>query len=406
MQLFSLLGTFLAILFPDPIGQILESWGQIGQTGEGLSSWPTDFTRDILPIRCHSHNDYWRRVPFYSAISAGCISVEADVWLYDEELYVGHSTSSLTRNRTLNSLYIDPILDVLTRQNPTTKFHPDGNASRNGVFDTDPKQALTLLIDFKTAGPATWPYVLNALEPLRARNYLTYHNGAHIVPGPVIVICTGNTPFNLAVSNASNPNHDVFFDAPLDEMWEDREWEEAHGWPDWGEGSPGEALVEDEGSAEEDKRLDDYPWGSGRHIYKPGQHRSYPHDSSNTIRVTVDVGEQDGGQDKPNATAIVRPDIYTTTNSYYASVSFSKSIGRVWRQRLSPRQIGLIRGQVRGAHRRGLKVRYWDLPGWPVGLRNHVWDVLMREGVDILNVDDLWAAKRWGSRRRDYGRKG
>jgi len=49
----------------------------------------------------------------------------------------------------------------------------------------------------------------------------------------------------------------------------------------------------------------------------------------------------------------------------------------------------IIRGQIRGAHRRGLKVRYWDLPAWPLGLRNHIWDVLIREGVDILNVDDL-----------------
>jgi hypothetical protein len=49
----------------------------------------------------------------------------------------------------------------------------------------------------------------------------------------------------------------------------------------------------------------------------------------------------------------------------------------------------IIRGQIRGAKRRGLKTRYWDLPSWPLGLRNHVWDVLVREGVDVLNVDDL-----------------
>jgi hypothetical protein len=54
----------------------------------------------------------------------------------------------------------------------------------------------------------------------------------------------------------------------------------------------------------------------------------------------------------------------------------------------------IIRGQVRGAHRRGLKARYWNLPSWPLGLRNHVWDVLVREGVDVLNVDDLRGVSR------------
>ncbi|KAF9891266.1 hypothetical protein FE257_004830 [Aspergillus nanangensis] len=50
--------------------------------------YPTDFTRGIMPIPCHSHNDYWRDIPFYTGISKGCISTEADVWLYDGALYV------------------------------------------------------------------------------------------------------------------------------------------------------------------------------------------------------------------------------------------------------------------------------------------------------------------------------
>lgn len=35
---------------------------------------------------------------------------------------VGHDTSSLTEERTLESLYINPILDVLKRQNPRSRF--------------------------------------------------------------------------------------------------------------------------------------------------------------------------------------------------------------------------------------------------------------------------------------------
>ena len=117
-QLLVMISSFIPVLIPGRIHSVLESWSQNGRTGEGLESWPTDFTRGIRPIRCHSHNDYWQRLPLYSAISAGCISVEADVWLFDQELYIGHSTSSLTRNRTLKALYVDPLMEILAKQTP------------------------------------------------------------------------------------------------------------------------------------------------------------------------------------------------------------------------------------------------------------------------------------------------
>lgn len=51
--------------------------------------YPTDFTREIVPKPFHSHNDYWRDVPFYTGLFHGAISTEADVWLINETLYVG-----------------------------------------------------------------------------------------------------------------------------------------------------------------------------------------------------------------------------------------------------------------------------------------------------------------------------
>jgi len=53
--------------------------------------------------------------------------------------------------------------------------------------------------------------------------------------------------------------------------------------------------------------------------------------------------------------------------------------------------MGMIKKQVEDAHKRGILVRYWDLPGWPVSLRNGVWRDLLRAGVDLLNIDDLGA---------------
>lgn len=81
--------------------------------------------------------------------------------LFDDELYVGHKTSSLTPERTLRNMYINPLLKILERQNPQTRLHPYMNFPRNGVFDTDPSRTLVLLIDFKTDCTATWPQYLN-----------------------------------------------------------------------------------------------------------------------------------------------------------------------------------------------------------------------------------------------------
>lgn len=104
-------------------------------------------------------------MPFYTALSVGCVSIEADVWLYNDTLYVGHEQSALTTQRTFQSLYIDPILSVLQAQNPTNSSFVTGT-TRNGVFDTSSGQTLYLFVDVKTSGATTWPVVVKALQPL------------------------------------------------------------------------------------------------------------------------------------------------------------------------------------------------------------------------------------------------
>lgn len=61
---------------------------------KNLTTYATDLTRNLVPKMLHSHNDYWRDIPFYSALSVGAISVEADVWLINNTLYV-RSVSAL-----------------------------------------------------------------------------------------------------------------------------------------------------------------------------------------------------------------------------------------------------------------------------------------------------------------------
>ncbi|KAL2838293.1 PLC-like phosphodiesterase [Aspergillus pseudoustus] len=348
IQFFILACSFIVSFFPDEIDRATAHWRQSQELSPSdITHWPTDISRDIIPVQCHSHNDYWRRVPLYSALEAGCVGVEADVWLFDEELYVGHSKSSLTPSRTLRSMYIDPLMRILRRQNPITHFHPDLDNPSNGVFDTDPSQPLIFLIDFKTDGEETWDYVVAQLAPLRESGYLTYYNGTDIIKGPIAVVGTGNTPFNRVAENSTY--RDIFFDAPLDR------------------------LVDNVDRIDNPARIEARAGNSGQGL----------------------SGISNGD---------IEPNTFDTTNSYYASVSFKKAVGIPWMLHLTDRQVQTIRSQVRAAHRQGLKVRYWGTPDWPRSLRNHVWRVLAQEGVDMLNVDDLESATRkdWAPRLSDW----
>lgn len=353
-----------------------------------LKHWPTDTTADIHPIACHSHNDYWRKEPLFTALSVGCQSVEADIWLYNNDLYVGHSASSLTKSRTLRSLYVDPLQTILDKQNPVSEFHPDLDKPRNGIFDTDAEQSLILLIDFKTDGDITFDSLSSHLEPLRQRHYLTHFNGSHVVQGPITVVLTGNAPWNRVVESTNY--RDMFFDAPLDLMYNVD--------PDSipvSETTDLSALVAD---------------GT----------ETMSFDSTTS---TAD----DQGQGRSGA-APTNPAAYSPANSYFASVDFKKALFHKlplpwqypFRGTLTDEQIEIIRKQIRGAHLRGLKVRYWGVPDWPRGLRNYLWRVMITEGIDYLNADDLWDAKKggwfnrwedgvgnwWGGRRKGHGRGG
>ncbi|KAG0156086.1 hypothetical protein PDIDSM_3262 [Penicillium digitatum] len=301
-------GVFVALIAgPDPaVGAITSSLQSILKNTHGSTDYgyPTDLTRDLLPIPVHSHNDYWRDEPFYTGLSHGCTSTEADVWLYNGTLYVGHDQSALTASRTLESLYINPILDVLERQNPESPF--TSSPSKNGVWDTVPDRTLYFFIDVKTSGPETFKAVIAALEPLREKGYLTtVRDGRTVTNGPVTIIGTGETPFDMV---APIKDRDYFFDAPLADL-----------------NDPKYADV----------------------------------------------------------TGVISP---------VASTNFQEAVGKITVDTdpiLSDDQLKALREQISTANERGIGARYWNTPHFPLRARNLVWRTLLREGVILLNVDDL-----------------
>jgi hypothetical protein len=63
----------------DGLQRIRDSWKIPSDSITALSSWPKDFSQGITLVQCHSHNDYWRKVPLFDALTAGCVGVEADM---------------------------------------------------------------------------------------------------------------------------------------------------------------------------------------------------------------------------------------------------------------------------------------------------------------------------------------
>jgi glycerophosphoryl diester phosphodiesterase len=91
--------------------------------------------------RAHAHNDYEHQRPLLDALDHGFCSVEADIWLRDGKLLVGHDESSLRPERTLDALYLAPLRKRIAKNEG--RVYPKG-------------QRFWLLVDIKTDAKSTY----------------------------------------------------------------------------------------------------------------------------------------------------------------------------------------------------------------------------------------------------------
>lgn len=134
--------------------------------------------------QAHSHNDYQHKRPLFDALDRGFCNIEADVHLVDGELLVGHDPEDVNPDRTLQALYLDPLQKLIADR--------DGKIFPNG-------QRLTLLIDFKTDGPATYAALAEALKPYAA--LLSGMHDGQWQPRQIDVIISGNRPIELVADD-------------------------------------------------------------------------------------------------------------------------------------------------------------------------------------------------------------
>ena len=70
------------------------------------------FTYGQIPYKVHSHNDYHQDFPFVEAYINNASSIEVDLFLKDNTLYVTHEESNIKEGRTLSSLYLEPLSEL------------------------------------------------------------------------------------------------------------------------------------------------------------------------------------------------------------------------------------------------------------------------------------------------------
>lgn len=118
----------------------------------------------------HSHNDYEKQIPFWTAYNAGFGSIEADIYLQEDRLYVAHEEKDLVNKRSLEQLYLKPIQACIEKQ--------------KGYTYADTARQLQLLIDIKTDSVATLNRLITVLK-----NYPTLINNRSLK-----IVITGSRP--------------------------------------------------------------------------------------------------------------------------------------------------------------------------------------------------------------------
>ncbi|MFG2194037.1 phosphatidylinositol-specific phospholipase C/glycerophosphodiester phosphodiesterase family protein [Streptomyces sp. NPDC048639] len=150
--------------------------------------------------RAHAHNDYEHPRPLADALTHRFTSVEADIWLIDGHLLVGHDLDDLSPDRTLESLYLEPLL-ARVRAN-------------HGWVYRGHRVPLQLLVDIKNTGEATYLELHRVLR--RYRSMLSFAAGGTVGTRAVTPVVSGDRAAR-APMEAQQLRY-AFYDGRLDDL--------------------------------------------------------------------------------------------------------------------------------------------------------------------------------------------
>jgi hypothetical protein len=154
----------------------------------------------VVPLaRAFAHSDSNQKVPLTDALFNGFASIEADVWLINGELLIGHDLKDTAPGRTLEEVYLKP-LQAFAKENGGTLF---------------PKapQTLQLLIDVKNDAEGSYAAIHKLLE--KYKDILSVCANGTVKEGAVTAVISGN---RARVTMAVQPVRYAFYDGRLPDL--------------------------------------------------------------------------------------------------------------------------------------------------------------------------------------------
>ncbi|MDO5607271.1 MAG: hypothetical protein Q4G08_02335 [Capnocytophaga sp.] len=188
-----------------------------------------------MPI--HSHNDYQQKQPLAEALKHRVKSIEADVFLVDDELCVAHFPHQIRKEKTLAKMYLEPLFAHFQK-------------------NKDNDDELFLMIDIKRDGEKVFPLLEKMLLPYG--EMLTKYENGIVHKKPVRIILSGNRPLELMAQQKSrfsfadgriSPNENNFADENFTPMYSNN-WKKIFTWNGKGTFPEREKIVLDKLSKE------------------------------------------------------------------------------------------------------------------------------------------------------------
>ena len=144
----------------------------------------------VVPLKnAHAHNDYEHKRPLFDALDNHFISVEADVYLINNELYVSHEPPEhLDALKTLEALYLKPLQKKIS--------------DNKGLVYKEQKGFFYLMIDFKSEAASSYLKLKQILKNYEDIICLV-RNGKEESNKPVKIVVTGTKgrPFDQILAD-------------------------------------------------------------------------------------------------------------------------------------------------------------------------------------------------------------
>lgn len=142
--------------------------------------------KSVAPLaQAHAHNDYLHKRPLLDALDNGFTSVEADIFLVDGKLLVAHAVRQQKPERTLETLYLDPLRERI-------------KANGGSVYGDG--KPFHLLVDLKSAGVPTYRALAEVLA--RYADLLSVVRNGKLDPKALSVTVSGDRPRELMAAES------------------------------------------------------------------------------------------------------------------------------------------------------------------------------------------------------------